>query len=136
MKLNQILKNINFRGTHDNREIASITHDSRKVKKGTLFIAIAGLENDGHDFIFDAIENGATAIVANGRAPITDIVPIIQVDNPRKIMSKVAANFFNNPSEDLKIIGITGTNGKTTTTQIIDHILKFNKISSLILPKL
>ena len=126
MKLNQILKNINFKGKHDNREILSIAHDSRKVKEGTLFIAITGLEKDGHDFIFDAIKNGATAIVANGRAPVTDIVPIIQVDNPRKIMSKIASNFYNDPSNELNIIGTTGTNGKTTTTQIIDHILKYN----------
>jgi len=130
MRLNNILKNITFKGKHDNREILSITHDSRKVKQGTLFIAISGEENDGHDFIFGAIKNGATAIVANGRAPATDKVPIIQVKNPRKIMSKIAANFYNNPSNGLNVIGITGTNGKTTTTQIIDHILKYNNLSS------
>ena len=130
MKLNEILKNIPFNGTHDNRDISSITHDSRKVKKGTLFIAISGKESDGHDFIFNAIKSGATAIVANGRAPSTDEVPIIQVENPRKVMSKIAANFYQNPSNELDIVGITGTNGKTTTTQIIDYILKYNNLSS------
>ena len=130
MKLNEILKNIPFNGTHDNRDISSITHDSRKVKKGTLFIAISGEESDGHDFIFSAIKSGATAIVANGRAPSTDEVPIIQVKNPRKVMSKIAANFYQNPSNELDIVGITGTNGKTTTTQIIDYILKYNNLSS------
>ena len=130
MELLKILKNITFKGNPDNREINNITHDSRKVKDGTLFIAIAGEINDGHDFIFEAIDKGAVAVVANGRAPVTDRVPIIQVKNPRKIMSKIANNFFKNPSLDLNIIGITGTNGKTTTTQIIDHILKKNNLTS------
>jgi len=131
MKLKKILNNIPFKGIHDNREILNIAHDSRKVKKGTLFIAIEGENNDGHDFIFDALDKGAIAVIANGRSPITDLVPILQVKNPRKIMSKIAANFFNNPSKDLNIIGITGTNGKTSTTLIINEILKkCNKNSS------
>ena len=74
------------------------------VKNGTLFIAIAGENNDGHDFIFDALEKGAVAVVANGRSPATDLVPILQVKNPRKIMSKIAANFFENPSSSWDII--------------------------------
>ena len=103
-EIKKILSEISFKGIHDNREIANIAHDSRKVKKGTLFIAIEGENNDGHDFIFDALDKGAIAVVANGRSPITDLVPILQVKNPRKTMSKIAANFFNNPSEDLNII--------------------------------
>ena len=130
MKLDKILNNIKYKGNPDNREIINITHDSRKVKDGTLFIAISGENNDGHDFIFDAIKKGAVAIIANGRAPVTNLVPIIQVDNPRKTMSKIADNFFEQPSSKLNIIGITGTNGKTTTTQIIDHILKTNNFTS------
>ena len=130
MKLNKLLNNINIFGEIDDREISYITHDSRKVKKGTLFIAIKGSNSDGHDYIFDAIKKGAIAIIANGRAPLTNLVPIIQVSNPRKTMSKIASNFFNNPSKALNIIGITGTNGKTTTTQIINYILNFNNIQS------
>tara|TARA_B100001750_G_C15475496_1_gene582244 strand:+ start:194 stop:1642 length:1449 start_codon:yes stop_codon:yes gene_type:complete len=130
MKLDKLLNNIKYTGQADQREIINITHDSRKVKEGTLFIAIPGGNHDGHDFIFDAIDKGATAVIANGRAPITNIVPIIQVNNPRKVMSKISANFYSNPSKKLNIIGITGTNGKTTTTQLIDFILKDNNYNS------
>ena len=130
MKLNEILHNIDFKGNPDNRNITNITYDSRKVKDGSLFIAISGENQDGHDYILEAIDKGASAIIANGRAPISDIVPILQVTNPRKTMSKIASNFYNNPSKDLNIIGITGTNGKTTTTQIVDYIIKSNNRTS------
>jgi UDP-N-acetylmuramoyl-L-alanyl-D-glutamate--2,6-diaminopimelate ligase len=130
MKLNEILKDIKYNGIADNREITSITYDSRKIKENSLFIAISGEQDDGHDYILEAINSGATAVIANGRAPMTDLVPIMQVDNPRKVMSKIASNFYSNPSKKLKIIGITGTNGKTSTTQIVDHIIKFSRRSS------
>ncbi len=130
MNLQSILKNINYQGQADNREILNITYDSRKVKEGSLFIAISGQNEDGHDYIYEAVNKGASAVIANGRAPILDNIPIIQVRNPRKVMSKIAANFYNNPSKELNIIGITGTNGKTTTTQIIDYIIKANNKTS------
>ena len=130
MNLDKLINNIIYRGTADNRKILNITHDSRKVKKGTLFIAMPGKNNDGHDYIFDAIDKGAIAVIANGRSPVTNKVPIIQVKNPRKIMSKISANFYMEPSKKLNVIGVTGTNGKTTTTQIINHILNFNNFHS------
>ena len=95
MKLSRIINNIDYTGKLDDIEISYITHDSRKVKEGTLFIALKGLQSDGHDYIFDAIDKGAIAIIANGRAPATNKVPILQVSNPRKVMSQIASNFFN-----------------------------------------
>ena len=130
MKLSKILENVKYKGEYEDIEISNVTYDSRKVKKNSLFIAVSGENDDGHDYILEAINSGATAIIANGRAPITDLVPIIQVNNPRKTMSKIASNFYQKPSDNLKIIGITGTNGKTTTTQIIDHIIKFSRRTS------
>ena len=130
MNLQSILKNIKYQGEVENIEISNITYDSRKVKEGSLFIAISGQNEDGHDYINEAVNKGASAVIANGRAPVLDNIPIIQVSNPRKVMSKIAANFYNNPSKELNIIGITGTNGKTTTTQIIDYIIKANNKTS------
>ena len=81
MELSKIVKNINFSGNIDNREISYITHDSRKVKEGTLFIALKGIQSDGHDFIFDAIDKGAIAIIANGNVTV-GTSKIYPPDNP------------------------------------------------------
>jgi len=124
MQLQELVKNIQFKGTPDNREISSITYDSRKVKPGTLFVAISGMQTDGHEFIPQAIENGAVAILSNGRSPKTKTVPILQVKDPRLAMSQISAQFYGNPSEKMNIVGITGTNGKTSITHILHHILQ------------
>lgn len=123
MQLNELVKNLEYIGMPDNREISSITYDSRKVKAGTLFIAIAGANVDGHDFIRQALEKGAVAILSNGRSPSTENVPVIRVKNPRLAMSKISADFYGNPSREMNIIGITGTNGKTSIAHILSHIL-------------
>jgi len=130
-KLNQILNGIQYDGLIDERSIESITYDSRKVKLNSLFIAINGYKNDGHKYINEAIKLGAAAIVVNSNYEYKNInIPIIKVKNSRIAMSKISSNFFNNCSSKIKIVGITGTNGKTTVTQLVDHILKFNNYSS------
>lgn len=103
-------------------DITGISIDSRDTSSGHLFIAIPGNELDGHDFIQDAIKGGAKAVVTNSR-DIGDIpVPQIKVGNPRRVTSSIAAEFYSHPSKELTVIGITGTNGKSTTASLIYSI--------------
>jgi len=129
MLLQELVKNISFKGQSDNREIKAITYDSRKVKPGTLFVAISGMQDDGHEYIPQAIKNGAVAVLSNGRSPITKEIPILQVQDPRMAMSHIAAQFYGNPSKKMNIIGVTGTNGKTSITHILYHILQKSQIN-------
>ena len=129
MQLKDLVKNISFKGQTDSREIKAITYDSRKVKPGTLFVAISGMKDDGHKYIPQAIENGAAAILSNGRSPKTWEIPILQVQDPRMAMSHISAQFYGNPSTKMNIIGVTGTNGKTSITQILHHILQKARLS-------
>ena len=123
MKLQELLANIPFSGKFEECDVQNITHDSRKVKPGTLFVAIKGLQEDGHDYILEAISRGACAVMSNGRSLTNIGVPVIKVKNPRESMSKIAANFYHHPSKQMKIIGVTGTNGKTTITHILNQFL-------------
>jgi UDP-N-acetylmuramoyl-L-alanyl-D-glutamate--2,6-diaminopimelate ligase len=125
MKLLKLIKGLDFNGNPDDCEIKSIIHDSRKVREGSLFIAIKGFKTDGHDYILDAVKNGASAIVSNGRSLDNLPIPVVKVNNPREIMSQISANFYEHPSKELNIIGVTGTNGKTSITQLIFEV--FNK---------
>ena len=111
-------------------EIASICNDSRKVAEGSLFVAVKGFASDGHAYIATAIGKGATAIVCEdiemarsqaaeaGRADIA----LVQVESSRYALAIIAANFYDNPSEKLTLVGITGTNGKTTTVTLLHRM--------------
>tara|TARA_Y100001970_G_scaffold109518_1_gene136792 strand:- start:1509 stop:2975 length:1467 start_codon:yes stop_codon:yes gene_type:complete len=103
--------------------ISGIKTDSNKVHPGDLFIAVPGTNFDGHDFIDQAICNGASAVITNGRDMDIDPIPQIKVANPRKAVSLVSSKLFNSPSKDIIVIGITGTNGKTTTAYLIANAL-------------
>ena len=110
-------------------DIKSISHDSRKVKDGGMFVAIKGFETDGHKYIKNAIENGAKVIVVEqgasiSKGDITDDITVIMAPNTRITLAKAACNFYNNPSSKFNLIGITGTKGKTTTTFMIKSILE------------
>lgn len=109
--------------------ISGIAHDSRKVKEGYLFVAIKGERVDGHDFIGDIIKKGAVAVIHEhnnagyGIQNLRSAITFIQVKNTRKALACIAHNFWGMPSDSLILIGITGTNGKTTTTYILKSIL-------------
>ena len=101
-------------------EFNNIHFDSRKVKKNDVFVAVVGSVSNGHDYIEKAIENGANAIICeNLPETIKENITYIQVKNSAIALGKIASNFYGNPSQKLKLIGITGTNGKTTTSTLL-----------------
>ncbi len=122
--LDEIVHNIVPLG-HDvpNTLIHGLAMNSNEVNKGDIFIAIPGTRLDGHNFIAQAIDKGASAIISNGKDLGKLPVPQIKVANPRKAASIVASEFYGHPTKHLKVIGITGTNGKTTTASILKSIL-------------
>ena len=93
--LNSILKGIEYSGKADSRTIECLSYDSRKIKNNSLFIAIRGMNVDGHNYIDDAIKLGAVAILVDCDYKNDSTVPFIKVKNTRKAMSRIAANFFN-----------------------------------------
>jgi UDP-N-acetylmuramoyl-L-alanyl-D-glutamate--2,6-diaminopimelate ligase len=103
------------------RAVESIAYDSRRVQRNGLFVALRGEKSDGHDFIGQAIEKGATVIVAE-RAEKSSRATSVVVDDTRVALADLAAKFFNFPARKLKLAAATGTNGKTTTTFLIKHI--------------
>jgi UDP-N-acetylmuramoyl-L-alanyl-D-glutamate--2,6-diaminopimelate ligase len=109
-------------------EIASLAYDNRKVGPGGLFFCVRGLTTDGHDFAPAAVEAGAAALVCE--RPLGLGVPEILVDDARSAMAPVAAAFHDHPTAGLKVAGITGTNGKTTTAFLLHDILEFAGIHS------
>ena len=106
-----------------NINISGIKTDSNKILPGDLFVAIQGIKYDGHDFVKDAISNGASAIITNGVDIDINPIPQIKVTNPRRAASHISSKLFNSPSKDITVIGITGTNGKTTTAYLIANTL-------------
>lgn len=123
MKLQKLLKNLHllipFKG--EDLEITSIENDNRKVQNGSLFICIKGYTVDGHDFAKAAVKNGAAAILAE--RPIALDVPVILVKDTTRAMAVLADTFYGQPTKKLHLIGITGTNGKTTTSHLIEKIM-------------
>jgi UDP-N-acetylmuramoyl-L-alanyl-D-glutamate--2,6-diaminopimelate ligase len=108
-----------------NVAVSSITFDSRKIKKDSLFIAVRGTAVDGHHFITQAIETGAIAIVCE-ELPETqhENITYVKVKNANYALGIIAANFYDNPSQKLKLVGVTGTNGKTTTVTLLYNLFK------------
>jgi len=126
MKLSEVIQGLPIQDRAGNlaTDIMEITPDSRKARKGTLFVAISGTRMDGHDFIEDAVSKGASAVaVSRGIDPQVN-VPQIQVSDPRRAMALMAARLYGDPSRHLRVIGVTGTNGKTSITFLMESILR------------
>lgn len=105
-------------------EIAGLHYDSRQIQPGWAFVAIQGLEVDGHDFIPQAVARGARLILSERLAPPEPPAAWVQVENARQALAQAAANFFGQPSQHLQLLGVTGTNGKTTTSFLIEALLR------------
>ena len=121
MKLSQILKNINVLNNYPDVDVLDVTQDSRLVKDGSLFVCIKGAAFDGHSVADEMLNNGAVAVIVERDLGLDNQVI---VENSRAVFSQICANFFGNPADKLKLIGLTGTNGKTTTTFMIKQILE------------
>jgi UDP-N-acetylmuramoyl-L-alanyl-D-glutamate--2,6-diaminopimelate ligase len=108
--------------TPDQVEIEGLAYDSRSVRAGTLFFCVSGFQFDGHDFAASAVEAGAVALVVE--RPLGLGVPELLVDSSRAAMGPLAARFYGEPSSELRVIGVTGTNGKTTTAHLVRSLLQ------------
>lgn len=104
--------------------INGVAYDSRRVKSGDLFVAIRGLRQDGHQFIPEAVSRGAVAVLVERPVEVPPGVAVARVADTRAVLGPVAASFYDYPAEKLLVVGVTGTNGKTTTTHLIKAILE------------
>lgn len=130
MKLIKLLEGIEYNGVVLDSEISFLTCDSRQVKEGCVFACLNGVNCDGHDYAIKASQLGASAVLVERDMGVASQ---IIVDNTHAAYAKMCANFYNNPAKKLKFIGVTGTNGKTTVTNILKNILSMeNKKVGLI----
>ncbi|MEE0061349.1 MAG: UDP-N-acetylmuramoyl-L-alanyl-D-glutamate--2,6-diaminopimelate ligase [Acutalibacteraceae bacterium] len=126
MKLSQLLTSLSYQCVQGSTDIdiESIVYDSRKVTNNSVFICVKGAISDGHKFAQKACEMGATALVAEDDIDVPENVTVIKVENSRYALACISAEYFNHPAQKLKVIGITGTKGKTTTTYLVKSILE------------
>lgn len=123
MTLNTLLQSAGMAKVLADPEISGLSYDSRTTAPGDLFFALPGEKVDGGKFCRDAVARGAAAIVAAGQPNEIDS-PVVLVENPRAAMGALAAAFYRHPANDLKCVGVTGTNGKTTTAFLVQHLLE------------
>ncbi len=127
--LGELLRSISLKASKalNSVEVSGITADSRLVGPGIVFVAVAGLRVDGHAYVTEAVTKGCAAVVVNQGFPGKKgklSVPVIEVGDSRAVLGELAAAFWGNPADDMKMIGVTGTNGKTTTTYLLESIIR------------
>lgn len=126
MKVEKILHDIEYKLIQGSveTEFEKIEYDSRKVSKGDAFVCVTGFKTDGHNYVESAIKSGATVIFCERELEnIDESVTVIQFENTRKALAHISAEYYGRPSERMNVIGVTGTNGKTTTTFLVKSIL-------------
>ncbi len=125
MKLSKLLERLEYKVVQGNDEIevTTLINDSRKVEEGSVFVCISGAVSDGHRFIPDVAGKGAAAVIVEKEVEAPEHVTVIRVEDTRYALALMSAAYFGYPAEKLKVIGITGTKGKTTTTYMIKSIL-------------
>ena len=128
MELKNVLKDCNILDINGdlNKNIESVEFDSRKVRENTLFVCIKGYSVDGHSFIQNAYDKGARVFLIQDNVELLDDCTYIKVENTREAMAVVASNLNNNPTKELNVIGVTGTNGKTSISTFIKELLTLN----------
>ncbi|MEE1154559.1 MAG: UDP-N-acetylmuramoyl-L-alanyl-D-glutamate--2,6-diaminopimelate ligase [Acutalibacteraceae bacterium] len=126
MKLTDLLKKLDYTCTQGSldKEIDTVAYDSRKVTANTLFVCVKGAVVDGHTFAQQVVNNGAVALVVENDVDVPKNITVIKVKNTRYALACISAEYFGNPADKLKVIGITGTKGKTTTTYLVKSILE------------
>lgn len=133
MKLHQLFSNLGSLASKESydeileNEVSSVCFDARKVQKDSVFVAIKGSQNDGHDFIEQAIAAGAIALVVENKSKVPKDYPylVVLAQDSRDVLDILAARFYDDPSRDLFCFGVTGTNGKTSITYILEHIFAY-----------
>ncbi len=124
--LKDILYKVSLQSTSGdmNISIADVQFDSRKIEKGDLFVAVKGTQVDGHRFIQSAIDKGAVAVVCEEDIDPIEGITVVRTNNSSRALATIASNLYGNPSSKLKLVGVTGTNGKTTTVTLLYHLFR------------
>lgn len=125
MKLSILLSNVKTKTFYVDRDISKVTVNSEEVVPNSMFIALCGENYDGHDYIEHALSKGAACVLAERKVEGVTTNKLIITDNCRKAASRVFSSFYSNPSDKMRLVAVTGTNGKTTVASLTAHIMKY-----------
>ena len=128
MKLDELIEHLDYKDliNFKNVELSGISYNSKTTKKGDIFVCLSGEYTDGHNFAQSAVENGAAALLTEHKVNVDKAIPQVVVRSTRHQIADIADRFYSSPSKGLNLIGITGTNGKTTVTHLIQKIFEQN----------